>query len=152
MYRIICNWCKLTKINFSVITEIFLICTYIFDFCKIFTAINDFYKLTFKSQWKFVDNWCIYIFTLRCSKACFLHLICFFICRNNSHIIAGNQMFKICHPYCKSLIFYNIVCCLMGRQVYNNLICTYNSAPCCVHCICLSIFIIGSQNHNRLWI
>ena len=42
--------------------------------------------------------------------------------------------------------------CLMGRQIYNNLICTYNSAPCSVHCICLSIFIIGSQNHNRLWI
>lgn len=56
MYRIICNWCKLTKINFSVITEIFLICTYIFNFRKILAAINDFYKFTLKSQWKFIDE------------------------------------------------------------------------------------------------
>ena len=52
VYWVICNWCKLTKINLSAITEIFLICTYIFNFCKIVVAINDFYKLTFKSQWK----------------------------------------------------------------------------------------------------
>lgn len=115
VYRIICDRCKFIKIKFSVISEISLIYTYIFDFCNILAAINHFYKLTFKSQWKLIDNRCIYKFTLCCSKTGFLHLIFYIIGRYNSHIITGNQMFKVCYSYCKSLVFYNIIRCLMSR-------------------------------------
>ena len=135
--------------QFSLCIQNGIVCADVDDFANDIAVFVKLHQFAFQSHRKFPEKRRLYKRACFGMQASLFQLVRCGIGRNDADIVCFCHMFGIGNANGKSTRCLNVFGGLMAvTQAEHHLIGFINAAPCCIHQICLSGFIIGSNQQN----
>ena len=143
---------KFGEVKFAILAQNAFVHADVLDLAEVQASFDDIQQLTLQRQRQFIDDGRIDKITFCGGKTGFFHFIRGIVCGNHAHIIAGGQVLHIAHRNGKSMVQLDVIRGLVAAEVNHDLVCACHTTPCSVHGVCVAVFIVSTDDHDRLGI